>query len=100
MGVGARVAPGRSKLLYSASVCVQSVQLGELVFSNAFTIFGHFTPSHTTIWQVSLLRLTLLDNTSKLFLTDWTIWNRVERHRARDPTGDLAIDEPAHVDEQ
>ena len=47
VGVGARVALGRSNLLYSASVCVQSVQLGELVFSNTLTIFGHFTPSHT-----------------------------------------------------
>ncbi|KAI0248379.1 hypothetical protein BJV78DRAFT_1237132 [Lactifluus subvellereus] len=29
----------------------------------------------TTLWQVSLLRLTLLDNTGNFFLTDWTFWN-------------------------
>jgi hypothetical protein len=65
VGVGARVALGRSNLLYSASTMRSKCSIWELVFSNALTIFGHFTPSHPTVWQVSLLRLTLLDNASK-----------------------------------
>ena len=58
-------------------------------FSNTLTISGHFTQSHTTLWQVSLLRLTLLDNTTKCFfkLTDRTVWYRVEEYRARAPIG-------------
>src|SRR5579863_8744560 len=70
VGVGARVAPGRSNLLYSSSTRRPKCPTWEPVFSNRLTKLGHFTQSHTTVWQVSLLRLTLLDNTSKFSLTD------------------------------
>src|SRR6266853_6663782 len=85
VGVGARVTLGRSNLLYSPSTRRPKCSTWELVFSNTLTISGHFTQSHTTAWQVSLLRLTLLDNTNKLFLTGRTVWNRVWKHRARGP---------------
>jgi len=49
VGVDARVALGRSNLLYSASTMRPKCSTWEIVFSNALTIFGHFTPSHHTV---------------------------------------------------
>lgn len=55
--------------LYSLSTIHPKCSTFELI-SAIHSPYLDISHSHTTLWQVSLLQLTLLDNKTKRFLTD------------------------------